>query len=165
MLANCCLRCFHSSGARLNMSVFISPRGKVDDVSSDHIWRSLERSAGSVCWETYWVVSWSLFSPLSSPKTPNNTQIKKDEVFLHFAFNFPFFLNFPSFFFVLETAPKLKPIKNPTLVNEGSKLTVKCEATGNPAPSYRWYKDGNELQKSGKVKIRNTKWVQSTCTL
>ncbi|KAM9333273.1 neuregulin 2a isoform 2-T2 [Pholidichthys leucotaenia] len=54
-------------------------------------------------------------------------------------------------------APKLKPMKNPIIVNEGSKLTVKCEATeGNPAPTYTWFKDGNELKKSKKVKIRSS---------
>uniref|UniRef100_A0A3Q2UYM2 Neuregulin 2a n=1 Tax=Haplochromis burtoni TaxID=8153 RepID=A0A3Q2UYM2_HAPBU len=43
-----------------------------------------------------------------------------------------------------SAAPKLKPMKNPMIVDEGSKLTVRCEATGNPAPTYRWFKDGNE---------------------
>lgn len=51
-------------------------------------------------------------------------------------------------------APKLKPMKNPIIVGEGSKLTVKCEATGNP--TYRWFKDGYELKKSSKIKIRNS---------
>uniref|UniRef100_A0A3P8U6A0 Neuregulin 2a n=1 Tax=Amphiprion percula TaxID=161767 RepID=A0A3P8U6A0_AMPPE len=46
-------------------------------------------------------------------------------------------------------------MKNPIIVDEGSKLTVKCEATGNPLPTYRWFKDGNELKKSKKVKIRS----------
>ncbi|XP_062289120.1 pro-neuregulin-2, membrane-bound isoform-like [Scomber scombrus] len=53
-------------------------------------------------------------------------------------------------------APKLKPMKNPLIVDEGSKLTVKCEATGNPAPTYRWFKDGNELKKSKKVRIKSS---------
>uniref|UniRef100_A0A3Q3BSP8 Neuregulin 2a n=1 Tax=Kryptolebias marmoratus TaxID=37003 RepID=A0A3Q3BSP8_KRYMA len=53
--------------------------------------------------------------------------------------------------------PKLKPIKNPILVDEGNKLTVKCEATGYPVPTYTWFKDGNELKKGGLVKIRNTR--------
>uniref|UniRef100_A0A3Q2WDN6 Neuregulin 2a n=1 Tax=Haplochromis burtoni TaxID=8153 RepID=A0A3Q2WDN6_HAPBU len=48
-------------------------------------------------------------------------------------------------------------MKNPMIVDEGSKLTVRCEATGNPAPTYRWFKDGNELKKSKKVKIRSGK--------
>ncbi|XP_037543937.1 pro-neuregulin-2, membrane-bound isoform, partial [Nematolebias whitei] len=52
------------------------------------------------------------------------------------------------------SAPKLKPIKIPTLVDEGSPLTVKCEATGNPVPTYRWFKDGNELKKSRNIKIK-----------
>lgn len=56
----------------------------------------------------------------------------------------------------LAGAPKLKPMKNPIIVDEGSKLTVKCEATGNPLPTYKWFKDGNELKKSKKVKIRNS---------
>lgn len=49
-------------------------------------------------------------------------------------------------------APKLKPIKNPIIINEGSKLTLKCEATGNPVPSYTWLKDGSELKKTAKIK-------------
>ncbi|TKS83011.1 Pro-neuregulin-2, membrane-bound isoform [Collichthys lucidus] len=51
-------------------------------------------------------------------------------------------------------APKLKPMRNPIIVEEGNKLTVKCEATGNPSPTYRWFKDGNELKKSKKSEVR-----------
>lgn len=43
------------------------------------------------------------------------------------------------------------------IVDEGSKLTVRCEATGSPAPTYRWFKDGNELKESKKVRIKNGK--------
>ncbi|XP_078786928.1 neuregulin 2a isoform X3 [Oryzias latipes] len=54
-------------------------------------------------------------------------------------------------------APKLKPIKNPIVVDEGRKLTVKCEATRAPAPApaYTWFKDGNELKKSKRIKIKS----------
>lgn len=55
----------------------------------------------------------------------------------------------------LAAAPKLKPMRNPIIVDEGSKLTVKCEATGSPVLTYRWFKDGNELKKSRKVRIKN----------
>uniref|UniRef100_A0A8C5B667 Neuregulin 2a n=1 Tax=Gadus morhua TaxID=8049 RepID=A0A8C5B667_GADMO len=44
-------------------------------------------------------------------------------------------------------APRLKPMKYKPLVDAGEKLTLKCEATGNPMPSYKWYKDGKELTK------------------
>uniref|UniRef100_A0A8C6PLU9 Neuregulin 2a n=1 Tax=Nothobranchius furzeri TaxID=105023 RepID=A0A8C6PLU9_NOTFU len=54
-----------------------------------------------------------------------------------------------------SAAPRLKPIKNPILVDEGSKLIVKCEATGSPVLTYTWFKDGNELKKNKKVKIRS----------
>lgn len=59
----------------------------------------------------------------------------------------------------LAVAPKLKPMRNPIIVEEGKKLTVKCEATGNPSPTYRWFKDGNELKKSknSEVRIRSNK--------
>ncbi|KAM3869490.1 neuregulin 2a [Diretmus argenteus] len=53
-------------------------------------------------------------------------------------------------------APKLKRMRNPLLVDEGSRLTVKCEATGNPPPTYKWFKDGNELKKSKEIKIKNS---------
>ncbi|XP_037323479.2 neuregulin 2a isoform X2 [Pungitius pungitius] len=54
-----------------------------------------------------------------------------------------------------DTAPKLKPMKNPIIVDDGSKLMVKCEAKGNPSNStYRWFKDGNELKKSKKLRIQ-----------
>ncbi|KAJ8348404.1 hypothetical protein SKAU_G00269930 [Synaphobranchus kaupii] len=53
-----------------------------------------------------------------------------------------------------SSAPKLKRLKS-QLVDEGSKLTVKCEASGNPPPSYRWYKDGSELKKSKEIKIKS----------
>eukprot|EP00064_Thunnus_orientalis_P005475 superscaffoldBa00000537_g5489 len=46
-------------------------------------------------------------------------------------------------------------MKNPLIVDEGSKFTVKCEATGSPVPTYRWFKDGNELKKSKKVRIKS----------
>ncbi|RVE63802.1 hypothetical protein OJAV_G00140030 [Oryzias javanicus] len=52
-------------------------------------------------------------------------------------------------------APKLKPIKNPIIVDEGKKLTVKCEASGNPDPAYTWFKDGNELKRSKRIRIRS----------
>ncbi|XP_051732851.1 neuregulin 2a isoform X5 [Ctenopharyngodon idella] len=54
-------------------------------------------------------------------------------------------------------APTLKLMKNSVSVDEGSKLIVKCEASGNPAPEYKWYKDGAELRKSKEIRIRNSK--------
>ncbi|KAM4546513.1 neuregulin 2a isoform 2-T2 [Fundulus diaphanus] len=51
-------------------------------------------------------------------------------------------------------APKIKPIKNPIIVVEGSKLIVKCEATGDPVLNYTWFKDGNELKRNKKVKLK-----------
>uniref|UniRef100_A0A8D3AIS6 Neuregulin 2a n=1 Tax=Scophthalmus maximus TaxID=52904 RepID=A0A8D3AIS6_SCOMX len=62
----------------------------------------------------------------------------------------------PSLFLFSAAAPKLKPMRNPIIVDEGKRLTVKCEATGNPLPTYRWFKDGNELKKNKKVKIKNS---------
>ncbi|XP_036380835.1 neuregulin 2a isoform X2 [Megalops cyprinoides] len=53
-------------------------------------------------------------------------------------------------------APKLKRLKN-QLVDEGNRLTLKCEASGNPSPTYRWYKDGSELKKSKDIKIKSSK--------
>uniref|UniRef100_A0A8C5GUX8 Pro-neuregulin-2, membrane-bound isoform-like n=1 Tax=Gouania willdenowi TaxID=441366 RepID=A0A8C5GUX8_GOUWI len=50
-------------------------------------------------------------------------------------------------------APKIKNMKNPITVDEGSKLTVKCEATGSP--TYKWFKDGDELKRSKTIKIKN----------
>ncbi|XP_030648648.1 neuregulin 2b [Chanos chanos] len=54
------------------------------------------------------------------------------------------------------SAPKLKPL-SAQVVLEGSELVLKCEATGNPSPSFRWYKDGSELRKSKDVKIKSKK--------
>lgn len=53
--------------------------------------------------------------------------------------------------------PELRPMKKNVLVDEGRKLIVKCEASGNPTPEYKWYKDGAELKKSKQLKIRNGK--------
>ncbi|KAF4098454.1 hypothetical protein G5714_020484 [Onychostoma macrolepis] len=54
--------------------------------------------------------------------------------------------------------PSLKRMKNPVLVDEGSRLIVRCEASGSPTPQYKWYKDGAELKKSKEIKIsRNGK--------
>lgn len=55
--------------------------------------------------------------------------------------------------------PSIKRMKNPVLGDEGSRLIVKCEATGSPTPEYKWYKDGAELKKSKEIRIRNVKWV------
>ncbi|XP_056586205.1 neuregulin 2a isoform X5 [Triplophysa dalaica] len=55
--------------------------------------------------------------------------------------------------------PELKPMKKTVLVNEGRKLIVKCEASGNPTPDYKWYKDGAELRRSKQIKIRNVKKI------
>ncbi|XP_016400627.1 neuregulin 2a isoform X6 [Sinocyclocheilus rhinocerous] len=49
--------------------------------------------------------------------------------------------------------PSLKRMKNPVLVDEGNRLIVRCEASGNPTPQYKWYKDGTELKKSKEIKI------------
>ncbi|XP_036403652.1 pro-neuregulin-2, membrane-bound isoform-like isoform X2 [Megalops cyprinoides] len=54
------------------------------------------------------------------------------------------------------TAPKLKRLKNQS-VTEGTKLTLRCEATGNPSPTYRWFKDGSELKKNKEIKIKSSK--------
>ncbi|KAJ8405425.1 hypothetical protein AAFF_G00318980 [Aldrovandia affinis] len=54
------------------------------------------------------------------------------------------------------TAPKIKRLKNQSVV-EGSKLSLKCEATGNPSLDYKWYKDGSEFKKSKEIKIKNSK--------
>ncbi|XP_068600498.1 neuregulin 2a isoform X2 [Brachionichthys hirsutus] len=48
-------------------------------------------------------------------------------------------------------------MKNPRIVEEGSKLTFKCEATGYPFPTYKWFKDGSELKRSRKIRIKNSK--------
>ncbi|KAJ3588864.1 hypothetical protein NHX12_009718, partial [Muraenolepis orangiensis] len=47
-------------------------------------------------------------------------------------------------------------MRNSPPVSTGGKLTVKCEATGNPVPTYKWYKDGTELGKSKGIKIKST---------
>ncbi|XP_051537583.1 pro-neuregulin-2, membrane-bound isoform-like isoform X4 [Myxocyprinus asiaticus] len=57
----------------------------------------------------------------------------------------------------IEGAPTLRRMKNPVLVGEGSRLIVKCEASGSPTLEYKWYKDGTELKKSKEIKIRNGK--------
>ncbi len=59
--------------------------------------------------------------------------------------------------------PSLKRMKNPVLVDEGSRLIVRCEASGNPTPQYKWYKDGAELKKSKEIKIsKNGRWVSTS---
>ncbi|XP_055035173.2 neuregulin 2a isoform X7 [Misgurnus anguillicaudatus] len=49
--------------------------------------------------------------------------------------------------------PTLRAMKSPVFVGEGRKLIVKCEASGNPTPEYKWYKDGAELKKSKEIRI------------
>ncbi|XP_017348057.1 neuregulin 2a isoform X4 [Ictalurus punctatus] len=54
-------------------------------------------------------------------------------------------------------APTIKPLQSPVVVAEGAQLTVKCEASGKPPLSYKWYKDGTFLKESKKVGIRARK--------
>ncbi|XP_072252292.1 pro-neuregulin-2, membrane-bound isoform-like isoform X2 [Leuresthes tenuis] len=54
------------------------------------------------------------------------------------------------------SAPKLRQMRGQSLT-EGDKLYLKCEASGNPSPSFRWYKDGHELQKGRDLKIKTNK--------
>ncbi|XP_027012109.1 neuregulin 2a isoform X6 [Tachysurus fulvidraco] len=54
-------------------------------------------------------------------------------------------------------APTIKPLRSPVVVPEGSRITVKCEASGKPPLSYKWYKDGTILKKSKQVRIRAKK--------
>ncbi|KAG8004242.1 Pro-neuregulin-2 [Nibea albiflora] len=54
------------------------------------------------------------------------------------------------------SAPKLRLTRGQSLM-EGDKLYLKCEASGNPSPSFRWYKDGHELQKGRDLKIKTNK--------
>ncbi|KAM9740986.1 neuregulin 2b isoform 3-T3 [Menidia menidia] len=54
------------------------------------------------------------------------------------------------------SAPKLRQMRGQSLI-EGDKLYLKCEASGNPSPSFRWYKDGHELQKGRDLKIKTNK--------
>ncbi|XP_026135986.1 neuregulin 2b isoform X3 [Carassius auratus] len=54
------------------------------------------------------------------------------------------------------SAPKVKPMDSQWLL-EGKKLTLKCEAVGNPNPSFNWYKDGSQLRKRKDVKIKSNK--------
>eukprot|EP00063_Salmo_salar_P079619 XP_014054454.1 PREDICTED: pro-neuregulin-2, membrane-bound isoform-like isoform X3 [Salmo salar] len=53
-------------------------------------------------------------------------------------------------------APKLRPMRGQSLM-EGERLYLKCEASGNPSPSFRWYKDGRELQRGKDIKIKTNK--------
>ncbi|XP_028742590.1 pro-neuregulin-2, membrane-bound isoform isoform X1 [Peromyscus leucopus] len=52
------------------------------------------------------------------------------------------------------TRPKLKKMKSQT-GEVGEKQSLKCEAAaGNPQPSYRWFKDGKELNRSHDIRIK-----------
>ncbi|XP_028838258.1 neuregulin 2a isoform X7 [Denticeps clupeoides] len=54
-------------------------------------------------------------------------------------------------------APKLKRMKSPVFLEEGSRHKLRCEATGSPNITYSWYKDGSELKKSKDIKIKTSK--------
>lgn len=69
-----------------------------------------------------------------------------------------FHLPLTSFLFLpfAASAPKVKPMDSQWVL-EGKKLTLKCEAAGNPSPSFNWYKDGSQLRKRKDVKIKSNK--------
>ncbi|XP_061901400.1 pro-neuregulin-2, membrane-bound isoform-like isoform X1 [Entelurus aequoreus] len=54
------------------------------------------------------------------------------------------------------SAPRLRLMRGQSLV-EGDKLSLKCEASGNLSPSFRWYKDGHELQGGKDLRIKTNK--------
>ncbi|XP_077389227.1 pro-neuregulin-2, membrane-bound isoform-like isoform X1 [Festucalex cinctus] len=54
------------------------------------------------------------------------------------------------------SVPKLRLMRGQSLM-EGDKLYLKCEASGNPSPSFRWYKDGHELQRGRDLRIKTNK--------
>ncbi|XP_057706733.1 pro-neuregulin-2, membrane-bound isoform-like isoform X3 [Corythoichthys intestinalis] len=54
------------------------------------------------------------------------------------------------------SVPKLRLMQGQSLM-EGDKLYLKCEASGNPSPSFRWYKDGHELQRGRDLRIKTNK--------
>ena len=43
------------------------------------------------------------------------------------------------------------PLPSATKLNDGDKLTVECEPTGNPTPSLVWFRQGRRLVESGRV--------------
>ncbi|XP_067588030.1 pro-neuregulin-2, membrane-bound isoform isoform X1 [Pseudorca crassidens] len=52
------------------------------------------------------------------------------------------------------TRPKLKKMKS-QMGQVGEKQSLKCEAAaGNPQPSYRWFRDGKELNRSRDIRIK-----------
>lgn len=60
----------------------------------------------------------------------------------------------PSALCPTATRPKLKKMKSQT-GQVGEKQSLKCEAAaGNPQPSYRWFKDGKELNRSRDIRIK-----------
>uniref|UniRef100_W5LM11 Neuregulin 2a n=1 Tax=Astyanax mexicanus TaxID=7994 RepID=W5LM11_ASTMX len=51
-------------------------------------------------------------------------------------------------------------LRNPVMVDEGGRLTVKCEASGSPPLSYKWYKDGSLLKRAKKSRSKKNSKVQ-----
>lgn len=58
--------------------------------------------------------------------------------------------------FCAALSPKVKAMHS-QLVWEGERVTLKCEALGNPSPAFRWFKDGGDLRKSKDIKVKTNK--------
>ncbi|MBN3294752.1 NRG2 protein, partial [Polypterus senegalus] len=78
-------------------------------------------------------------------------KLKSSQVAFYNNLSFNYIL---SFFLTKGAAPQLNRFENIT-VREGEKLTLKCEATGNPIPEFKWFRDGKKLKKSKEIRIRH----------
>ena len=60
-------------------------------------------------------------------------------------------------FLIVTDQPEINVHPKAETISEGENLTLVCNATGNPAPTLSWIRDGSPVETSGRISISDDK--------